>query len=288
MVFLRAVLVVLCAEVASCRIVSLAFVIVLASASVVYGQVASSQDSIVPVTNSLCDDMKLHHVMAPGAPVGCDRLRVIKFSYVDFDHQLQTDGEIMVMDAVATHVLQIFSSLREIQFPIKKARLLNHYEGDDDASMSDNNTSAFNDRKIAGKSGISLHAYGLAIDLNPIQNPTAERADAIFTFRPAAGAENANRLDDRPGKSRRLGMAEQVIDVFADNGFVIWGGYWDRPMDYQHFQIFDQTFADRLVGLSSAEASAAFTRFVESYRRCRMYRDRVTCIVTTNPAGGHS
>ena len=79
-------------------------------------------------------------------------------------------------------------------------------------------------------------------------------------------------------------MAEQVIDVFADNGFVTWGGYWDDPIDYMHFQVVDGKFAKHLAGLASAEASAAFMRFVESYRRCRMSRDRVTCIGATNPA----
>src|SRR5262249_22587509 len=152
----------------------------------------------------------------PRAPVGCERLKLIKFSYVDFGGQLLDDGEIVVMDAAAKHVLNIFNTLRKIRFPIAKARLMNHYEGNDEASMADDNTWALSVRDIVGGDTISLHAYGLAVDVNPIQNPFARRSGATLTFSPVAGVENANRLNDRPGKPIRLGMAETVIDIFAD------------------------------------------------------------------------
>ncbi|HML12281.1 MAG TPA: M15 family metallopeptidase, partial [Xanthobacteraceae bacterium] len=173
-------------------------------------------DAIVPVSQVLCDDMKKHNVIRAGVPVGCERLSLIKFSYMGFDGSIHGGGEIMAMDAAAENVLRIFAKLHDIRFPIAKAKLVNAYDGNDDASMADNNTSAFNARNVAGSSSLSLHAYGLAIDLNPIQNPFAQRSGAKLTFSPPAGIAYANRLNDRPGKNVRLGMAEAVIDVFAD------------------------------------------------------------------------
>src|SRR5262249_17973450 len=157
---------------------------------------------------------------------------LIKFSYLGFDGNIHTDGEIMVMDAAAENVLRIFTRLREMRFPIAKARLINAYDGSDDASIADDNTSAFNSRNVAGTNSLSLHAYGLAIDLNPLENPYVQHAGGKLVFSPPAGAAYADRLKGQPEKQLRLGRAEAVIDVFADEGFLIWGGYWTSAIDY--------------------------------------------------------
>jgi len=217
--------------------------------------------------------MKLHHVLNPRAPVGCERLKLIKFEYFGFDGRSHDDGEMVIMDATAGHVLGIFDALRSMQFPIAKARLMNNYDGNDDASMADNNTSAFNVREIAGGGAVSLHAYGLAIDINPIQNPYAKRSGRTLTFSPPAGAAYANRLNERPGKAVRPGMAEAVIDVFAENGFLIWGGYWDDPIDYQHFQV-SRGLAQQLAQMPAAQAQALFEERIQRYRRCRSAADQ--------------
>jgi hypothetical protein len=230
--------------------------------------------------------MKAHRVLTPEAPVGCARLSLVKFSYFGFDGQIHADGEIVVMDVAAEHVLQIFAKLQEMHFPIARAILMNHYDGNDDASMAADNTSAFNARKIVGGSSLSLHAYGLAIDLNPIQNPYAKRSGPTWTFDPASGAEYANRFNDRPWKAARPGMAEGVIDVFADQGFLIWGGYWGDPIDYQHFQV-TRSLAEQLARLPAAQAQAEFERFVEHYRSCRSNpaSSRPACIMASSRTG---
>jgi hypothetical protein len=245
--------------------------------------------SILPISQTLCEDMNARGVLKPGAPVGCERLRLVKFDYVDFDGRIHDDGEIVVMDAAARYVLNIFVSLRRMRFPIAKARLMNEYNGNDDASMADNNTSAFNVRDIVGGSTLSLHAYGLAIDINPVQNPFATKSGATWTFSPPTGAANANRLNNRPGKPNRSGMAEAVIDVFADNGFLIWGGYWDEPLDYQHFQVSGK-FAKQLASLPPDAAEMAFAQHTGRYRICRRTRGqgaegRVKCIVEADSNG---
>lgn len=223
---------------------------------------AQDGGGIASINETLCAEMKTHNVLHPGAPIGCARLRLVTFSYVGFDGRVHPDGEIVVLDAVAEHVLRIFARLREVKFPIAKARLINQYEGDDDASIADDNTSAFNDRTVAGSSSLSLHAYGLAIDINPVENPYAKRSAAGLKFSPPAGAAFANRKDNRPG------MAESIIDVFADEGFPIWGGRWHDPIDYQHFQV-SRRLAEHVARLPPAQAQAAFARSVERYRACR-------------------
>jgi hypothetical protein len=192
----------------------------------------------------------------------------VNFAYVGFDHQLHEDGEIVVLDAVAEYTLKIFVELREKRFPIAKATLMNSYDGDDDASMVDNNTSAFNDRKITDGSAISLHALGLAIDLNPVQNPYLKRSGATVAISPEAGANYINRLNDRPGKMPRAGMAEAALDVFANNGFLNWGGYWDDPVDYQHFDV-GRALANKLVQSSPGTAHDLFASHVRRYLECR-------------------
>src|SRR5262249_859892 len=81
-----------------------------------------ARSEILPIPGALCNDMKSHNVLHRGAPVGCDRLRLVRFEHVGFDGRLHR-GEIAVMDAVAEHVRRIFRSLAEMNFPIEKARL---------------------------------------------------------------------------------------------------------------------------------------------------------------------
>ena len=87
------------------------------------------------------------------------------------------------------------------------------------------------------------------------------------SYSPAAGSAYANRLAVRPGKSARKGMAEEVVDVFAEHGFLIWGGDWDAPIDYQHFQI-SRSLAKKLADLPVAQAQVVFNDYVKNYRRC--------------------
>ena len=114
-----------------------------------------------------------------------------------------------------------------------------HYNGDDDRAMADNNTSCHNCRVIKNSKTVSLHAYGTAIDINPAQNPCVyiDEEAGTATYAPTAGIQYANRRLERLGKEDRKGMAEEVIALFAQHGFYWWGGYWDTPMDYQHFQL---------------------------------------------------
>ncbi|WP_293776685.1 M15 family metallopeptidase [uncultured Oxalicibacterium sp.] len=218
---------------------------------------------------TFCQQLQQTGVLHATAPVRCEQLRVVRFSYVDFNGKLRDDGEITVLAATADHVSALFSALRERGFNLAGARGMEHFRGDDAASMRANNTSAFNDRAIVSGSAPSLHAYGLAIDINPVQNPFIEVGkDGSAQISPAAGRQYLNRQTNRPGKAARKGMAEDVVELFALHGFTIWGGDWDAPIDYQHFQV-SRKLAKKLVALSDAQARTAFDEHVKAYRSCR-------------------
>lgn len=169
----------------------------------------------------------------PDCPVGIDRLAIVRCDYVDFSGQHRRDGEIVVLDVVADDVRRIFDELFRMQFPIEKMQSVHLYDGDDEASMADNNTSCFNHRPIEGTDIISLHAYGLAIDLNPLQNPFVVFSEDAGTasIHPPKGWQWLNRHNKKPG------MVEDVVELFAEHGFFVWGGRWTTPIDYHHFQV---------------------------------------------------
>jgi hypothetical protein len=231
---------------------TLAFVLGFAAASAL-----ARAGSISPISPALCADMRAHHVMSADAPIGCERLAVVRFAYLGFDGREHGDGELVVLDAVADQVLAIFTELKARRFPLQQVRLMNAYDGDDDASIEANNTSAFNDRRVVGTQSISMHAYGAAIDINPVQNPSYDRVGGVRTLVPKAGAAYADR------KRRRPGMAESVIDIFAAHGFTVWGGRF-RDADYQHFAI-ERTLVQKLLRLPLAEARAMFNATVQRH-----------------------
>jgi hypothetical protein len=199
--------------------------------------------------------MQRHHVLNAHAPVGCDRLALVTFPFVDFSGASHSDGQIVVLDAVDEEVLDIFQELYQRKFPLESAKLMDEFNGDDSASMLANNTSGFNDRNIAGGTVISMHAYGTALDINPVQNPAIVKTDGVTTISPPNGESFTNRSIRRPG------MAEEVIPIMRRHGFVVWGGVWNNPKDYQHFQV-DRPLSDVLMKMSSDSAKAYFARSV--------------------------
>jgi hypothetical protein len=220
------------------------------------------------LTDQNIQSLKESGVWKPDCPVPFERLRILTVSNWEFGGAMITDGQIMVLDAVAKSVLDLFKDLFECHFPIAKVQLMDHYRGDDHQSMEDNNTTCFNWRVIAGSSKASLHGYGLAIDINPIQNPFIQFPECepnVAIFSPAAGRNYANRLPQRPNKEPREGMAEDILEVFYRHGFNEWGGHWDTPIDYHHFQV-PRSLAEQLVLLDPAVAEQKFKEHIEQVR----------------------
>jgi len=160
-------------------------------------------------------------------PFSHDFLSYLTITHVDFDGENRI-GHMIVAAEIATEVLDIFKEIYEGGFPIHSIRLIDYFDADDYLSLAANNSSAFNFRYIAGTNRISRHGFGMAIDINPIQNPYV-RGDNI---KPAAGAEYLDRDNVRPGMIVRGNV---VYRAFTDRGWT-WGGNWTLPRDYHHFE----------------------------------------------------
>jgi hypothetical protein len=144
-----------------------------------------------------------------------------------FDGRLHA-GELVVHEDHARAVLGVFDALFEARFPIERMELVDVYDGDDGRSMEANNTSGFNCRRSSGGAGAwSQHAYGLAIDINPVQNPYVTTGGRV---EPSAGARHVNRTA-APGVIRG---GDVVVRAFEAIGWS-WGGDWSSAKDYQHF-----------------------------------------------------
>jgi len=160
--------------------------------------------------------------------VGPDRLRRVEVSYWGFDDQPHT-GALVVDAEVAEGVVAVFGRLYDERFPIRRMEPVDAYGADDNASMAADNTSGFNCRYAVapGPPQWSAHAYGTAIDVNPVENPYVLGDDVL----PPAGVEYVDRPTYRPGMAVPDG---QLPTAFAAAGWS-WGGEWSSP-DYQHFE----------------------------------------------------
>lgn len=177
---------------------------------------------------SVIDQMKEHNIWSDECPVPLNDLRVVTVTHYNFDAKIIT-GEIMVHKNIAEKVVNIFQELFDRKFAIHSLKLIQEFEGNDILSMEANNSSAFNFRKIANTNKVSQHSYGIAIDINPVQNPYIKNNNEIIIIQPQSGKDFLDRTNIRSG------MVEEIVDLFKDHGFN-WGGDWTSLKDYQHFE----------------------------------------------------
>ena len=157
-------------------------------------------------------------------------LRYVHVRHMGFDGEAK-DGELVVNKAIADDVLAIFEELYKADYPIEKVRLVDEYDADDEASMSDNNSSAFNFRFISHTTRISRHGLGMAVDINTRYNPYVKTVDGKLSIEPANGADYVDRSKDFPHK---IDHEDLCYKLFKEHGFT-WGGDWTHSKDYQHF-----------------------------------------------------
>ena len=158
-------------------------------------------------------------------------LRYVHVRHMGFDGEAK-DGELVVNKAIADDVLAIFEELYKVDYPIEKVRLVDEYDADDEASMSDNNSSAFNFRFISHTTRISKHGLGMAVDINTRYNPYVKTVDGKLSIEPANGADYVDRSKDFPYK---IDHDDLCYKLFTEHGFT-WGGDWTHSKDYQHFE----------------------------------------------------
>ena len=152
-----------------------------------------------------------------------DSLTLLDVQYVSFDG-LVHQGQLVVHQDTVEDLAAVFARLLEIRFPIKQVVPIVAYDWDDDHSMADNNSSAFNYRTIACSDRLSNHSYGLAVDINPFLNPY-QRKDGLVV-------PEGSRYD--PSVPGTLVAGEEPVTLFLERGWD-WGGLWKENVDWQHF-----------------------------------------------------
>ena len=164
----------------------------------------------------------------PGCPVGPSRLRAVTMTFWGFDSAAHS-GVLVVNEAAVPAVVTAFRRIYADRFPIRRMRPIAAYGGSDNASMADDNTSAFNCRYAVsnGPKSWSEHAYGDAVDIDPLENPY--RLDGRIL--PPGGAPYMTRSNVRRGMVVPGSAPVRAFDAVGWG----WGGRWSSTPDYQHF-----------------------------------------------------
>ena len=181
------------------------------------------ESTIVP----LSPEMVARSTWRPGCPVPPEQLRYLTMSFWGFDDRPHT-GEMIVRDDVAGAVAGVFGKLYAVRFPIEEMRTITPADLDARATGDGNNTAAYACRTATGQSRFSAHASGLAIDVDPFQNPL-ERSDGLVI--PELASAYTDRSDERPGMIERGGV---VVRAFTAIGWT-WGATFSAPKDTMHF-----------------------------------------------------
>jgi D-alanyl-D-alanine carboxypeptidase len=163
----------------------------------------------------------------PGCPVPLRDLRVVTSTHHGFDGR-DHRGRLIVHKDVASRVLGVLRRLYAEGFPIRRMVPVDRYGGSDYRSIETDNTSAFNCRFVEGTRRYSEHAYGRAIDVNPIENPYVTRAG---TTSHRASRSYVRRTPFRPGMAAEGHALVRAFDAIGWG----WGGRWSGAKDYQHF-----------------------------------------------------
>ncbi len=151
------------------------------------------------------------------------QLTLVDVEYYSFDERLHR-GQIVINKKAVEDIKAIFDFIKTSRFPIAKVIPIVKYNWDDETSMNENNTTAFNYRKVKGSKVLSAHSYGMAIDINPLQNPHIKGK----VIRPQSGKYD-------PKVKGTILRDSKLVNEFVRRGWQ-WGGRWKSSKDYQHFE----------------------------------------------------
>ena len=171
-------------------------------------------------------DVAARSTWQEGCPVTLDELRYVTVSFWGFDDEAHT-GELIVHRDAADGMVGVFEQLFAARFPIEDMRVSTMADLDAPNTGDGNTTAAFVCRPTRGGSRWSEHARGLAVDVNPFQNPYIRDGGVI----PGLAGSYLDRANVRPGM---LVPGAGPIEAFAALGWR-WGGDWENPRDYMHF-----------------------------------------------------
>jgi len=159
-------------------------------------------------------------------PVPISGLRLVRVSFWGFDGRAH-QGKLILHRRYTSPVVKALRELYGARFPIRRMQPVEAYGSSDARSMAADNTSAFNCRGVPGAGSWSEHAYGRAIDINPLENPEVRRG----VVSPPGGRKYSNRSKRAKGM---IHSGDAAVRAFEAVGWH-WGGYWHSLKDYQHF-----------------------------------------------------
>jgi hypothetical protein len=159
-------------------------------------------------------------------PVASTDLRYVTVSFRGFDGRAHT-GELLVNEKAATGLISVFRQLFAANFPIERMRISSAAELNAAPTGDGNTTEAFACRPVRGQTSWSQHAYGLAVDINPFQNPYHKGKVVL----PELATAYLDRTSAWPGIVKQRGP---VVRAFHSIGWQ-WGGDYQSLKDYMHF-----------------------------------------------------
>ncbi len=194
-----------------------------------------SEEDISPARVTYMDNFyyePLNRVETTEPDIPYEDLSYVHVMHYNFDGEI-TDGELVCNQAIAQDLVEIFYELYKAEYQIGKIRLIDEYGGDANLSMEDNNTFCFNNGNTDDADNLSKHAYGLAIDINPLYNPCIHyNEDGSLHIEPVGSEPYADRSASFPYK---IDENDLCLKLFKEHGFT-WGGDLNSMKDYQHFQ----------------------------------------------------
>ena len=171
-----------------------------------------------------------------------DDLVYIKFLHYDFNNNIK-EGELIVNRKIKDKVINILKELFDNKYQINSFKLVDNYFGNEEDKISidrksilDDNSYSFFYRKIYGTDKLSKHAYGLAIDINPRENPYLPFINGKYDYT-YLDEQDKYYLENRNKNLEHVITHDDLLyKVFIKNGFT-WGGDWTDSKDYQHFEV---------------------------------------------------
>ena len=202
----------------------------------IYSLIAEGYNTkISPITENIKKRMIKGNSWKKGCPVGLKDLRYVRVRHWDFKGGSMM-GELIVHADVSRGVSKIFEELYDIGYPVRQMRLVSDFKGNDWQSIEADNTSALNCRSVTGnKKKWSNHAYGKAIDINPIENPYISRTGYISHKASASYRKRVHKPSRGLADKALLLKKDRATEIFEKYGWA-WGGDWDPVKDYQHFE----------------------------------------------------
>ncbi len=193
---------------------------------------ASFQSSVQPLPKPMKDQLKQRNFWHKGCPTPLSDLRLVTVTHRGFDRRDHT-GQLVTNKRYARQMAGVFKRLYEIGFPIRHMRFADYYGPKKGRPKDGDVTQSFECRQAAaspctgGRTGTwSMHAYGLAVDLNPRENPYVGCGQS---HDPTAQSYR-NRSRKRPGM-----IGGRVVRAFESIGWS-WAGAWaGDTKDYMHF-----------------------------------------------------